>query len=140
MSKDGAVRGVCVLGLGVIGGSVLRAAVAAGRPAWGATASPEDERAALADGYQVEPTVRAALRRAAETDAMVVLAAPLPAVDELLRAVAEVAPTCRLTDVVSVKRPVGAAVRRLAPQARYVGGHPMAGNSVSGWAARLGAL
>lgn len=129
------MRGVCVLGLGLIGGSVLRAAVAAGRPAWGATASPDDQRAAADDGFDVEPTVRDALRRAAATDALVVLAAPLPAIDELLRAVADEAPGCRLTDVVSVKRPVGQAVRRIVPSARYVGGHPMAGNSVSGWPA-----
>jgi prephenate dehydrogenase len=135
MGEDGRVRGVCVLGLGLIGGSVLRAVAASGRPAWGATASPEDQRAAAADGFQVEPTVRDAVRRAAATDALVVLAVPLPAVDELLRAVADIAPTCRLTDVVSVAQPVGAAVRRLAPQARYVGGHPMSGNSVSGWPA-----
>jgi prephenate dehydrogenase len=129
------VRGVCVLGLGLIGGSVLRAAVAGGRPGWGATASPDDQRAAADDGYEVEPSVRDALRRAADTDALVVLAAPLPAVDELLRVVADEAPNCRLTDVVSVKRPVGRSVRRLVPAARYVGGHPMAGNSVSGWPA-----
>ncbi|HEX3589349.1 MAG TPA: prephenate dehydrogenase [Pseudonocardiaceae bacterium] len=135
MSKDGLVRGVCVLGLGLIGGSVLRAAVASGRPGWGATASPDDRRAARADGFDVAPTVRDALARAAETDALVVLAAPLPAVDELLRAVADVAPACRLTDVVSVKQPVAAAVHRLTPDARYVGGHPMSGNSVSGWPA-----
>jgi prephenate dehydrogenase len=129
------VRGVCVLGLGLIGGSVLRAAVAAGRPAWGATASQEDERGAQLDGYQVTATVADALRRAADTDAIVVLAAPLPAVDELLRSVSYVAPEVRLTDVVSVKRPVAQAVRRLVPDARYVGGHPMAGNSASGWPA-----
>jgi prephenate dehydrogenase len=140
MGEDGHVRGVCVLGLGLIGGSVLRAAVAAGRPAWGATASPEDGRAATADGFEVEASVRDAVARAAESDALVVLAAPLPAVDELLRAVAEVAPRCLLTDVVSVKRPVDQAVRRLVPQARYVGGHPMAGNSVSGWPASSATL
>jgi prephenate dehydrogenase len=131
----GPVRGVCVLGLGLIGGSVLRAAVAAGRPGWGATASLDDQRAATADGFDVAPTVREALRRAAATDALVVLAAPLPSVAELLGAVAEIAPACRLTDVVSVKGPVAAAVRRWTPDARYVGGHPMAGNSVSGWPA-----
>jgi prephenate dehydrogenase len=140
MDQDGGVRGVCVLGVGLIGGSVLRAAVAAGRPAWGATASPDDELAATADGFQIESTVRDALARAAETDALVVLAAPLPAVDELLRAVAEVTPQCLLTDVVSVKRPVDQAVRRLTPEARYVGGHPMAGNSVSGWPASSATL
>lgn len=129
------VRGVCVLGLGLIGGSVLRAAVAAGRPAWGATASEEDETAARAEGFEVEPTVADAVRRAGESDAMVVLAVPLPAVDDLLREIASVAPRCRLTDVVSVKRPVGQAVRRVLPQARYVGSHPMAGSSSSGWPA-----
>jgi prephenate dehydrogenase len=76
-----------------------------------------------------------ALHRASSADALVVLAAPLPAVDELLRTVAEIAPRCRLTDVVSVKRPVARAVRRLLPDARYVGGHPMTGSSVSGWPA-----
>jgi prephenate dehydrogenase len=134
------VRGVCVLGLGLIGGSVLRAAVAAGRPAWGATASDEDERAALAEGYQVLPTVADAVRRADDADALVVLAVPLPAVDELLREIEAVAPRCRLTDVVSVKRPVAQAVGRVLPHARYVGGHPMAGNSVSGWPAGTATL
>lgn len=129
-----AVRGVCVLGLGLIGGSVLRAAVASGRAGWGATASPDDSRAAARDGYEVE-TLHDALRRAEETDALIVIAAPLPALDELLRAIAEIAPAARLTDVVSVKKPVGKAVRRITPQARYVGGHPMAGNSISGWPA-----
>lgn len=129
------MRDVCVLGLGLIGGSVLRAAVAAGATAWGATASPGDERAATAEGFDVERTVRAALRRAAAADALVVLAVPLPAVDEVLRAVAEVAPTVRLTDVVSVKRPVASAVARLAPDTVYVGGHPMAGTAASGWRA-----
>lgn len=113
---------------------MLRAAVAAGRSAWGATASPVDHEAAAEDGYHVS-TVPDALRAAAATDALVVLAVPLPAVDELLRAVADIVPECRLTDVVSVKRPVGKAVRRIVPQARYVGGHPMSGNSISGWSA-----
>jgi prephenate dehydrogenase len=140
MSEDGPVRGVCVLGLGLIGGSVLRAAVAAGRPAWGATASEEDRATALRDGYDVEPTVRDALRRAAAGDALVVVAVPLPAVDDVLREVAAEAPDCRLTDVVSVKRPVGRSVRRIVPGARYVGGHPMSGNSVSGWSAGSAAL
>jgi prephenate dehydrogenase len=121
--------------LGLIGGSVLRAAVNSGRRAWGASASEEDTEQAVADGFGARSSVADALREAAEVDALVVLAVPLPAIEEVLRAVAEHAPTCRLTDVVSVKRPVADAVRRLAPQARYVGGHPMAGTSRSGWSA-----
>ncbi|WP_199440785.1 prephenate dehydrogenase [Umezawaea beigongshangensis] len=134
------MRDVCVLGLGLIGGSVLRAASAAGRTAWGATASPADAAAAAADGFDVEETVDVALARAAERDALVVVAVPLPAVDEVLRRVAAVAPTCRLTDVVSVKEQVDDAVRYRLPGARYVGGHPMAGTSRSGWAASDEAL
>jgi prephenate dehydrogenase len=126
---------VCVIGLGLIGGSVLRAAVAAGRSAWGATASAETAAAAAADGFDVEPHVDAALGRAAAQDALVVLAVPLPALPAVLARVAKLPPGVRLTDVVSVKAPVAAAVRRLAPAARYVGGHPMAGTAESGWAA-----
>lgn len=127
------MRAVCVVGLGLIGGSVLRAAVRAGRPAWGAAAGP-DAAAATADGFRVLPTADA-LAEARAADALVVLAVPLPAVEEVLRTVAAVAPSCLLTDVVSVKRPVADAVARLAPAARYAGGHPMSGRSVSGWAA-----
>jgi prephenate dehydrogenase len=128
------VRDVCVLGLGLIGGSVLRAAVACGRMAWGATVSPVDAATAVAEGYSVD-SVPVALRRAAERDALVVLAVPMSAVDDVLREIAAAAPRCRLTDVVSVKAPVADSVRRLLPDARYVGGHPMAGTAESGWKA-----
>jgi prephenate dehydrogenase len=127
------VRDVCVLGLGLIGGSVLRAAVAAGVPAWGASGT-SSAAAAAADGYDVDTTA-GALRRAADRDALVVLAVPLTATEQVLRQIAAVAPCCRLTDVVSVKAPVAELVRRLLPDARYVGGHPMAGTAESGWPA-----
>jgi prephenate dehydrogenase len=129
------MRAVCVIGLGLIGGSVLRAATAAGRPGWGATASEADAAAARADGYTVEATAEDALRRAAAEDALVVIATPLTAVREVLRQVAWHAPQAWLTDVVSVKDPVGSEVRSLLPGARYAGGHPMAGVSESGWPA-----
>ncbi|HEU5110637.1 MAG TPA: prephenate dehydrogenase [Micromonosporaceae bacterium] len=129
------MRAVCVIGLGLIGGSVLRAARAAGWDGWGATASAEDDAAARADGFAIESTVDAALTRAAREDALVVLAVPLPAVAAVLGRVAALAPGCLLTDVVSVKGPVLADVRRILPGTRYAGGHPMAGAAVSGWAA-----
>lgn len=131
MSRDR----LCVIGLGLIGGSVLRAADRAGWTVWGATASPDDLAAVTADGYPAESTVDEALRRAAAQDALVLLAVPLPAVDDVLARLAGHAPSCRLTDVVGVKEPVAEAVRRRAPGARYVGGHPMAGSSESGWPA-----
>ncbi|MEU4801282.1 prephenate dehydrogenase [Actinosynnema sp. NPDC023587] len=125
------MRDVCVVGLGLIGGSVLRAAAAAGRAVWGATASEQDAEAARADGYAVTGLAEA-LERARERDALVVVAVPLPNVEDVLRALPA---GVRLTDVVSVKGPVRDLVARVAPDARYVGGHPMAGTSASGWAA-----
>ena len=128
------MRAVCVIGLGLIGGSVLRAATAAGRPGWGATASESDAEAARAAGFEVTSTERA-LRRAADEDALVVVATPLTAVREVLRQVAWHAPEAWLTDVVSVKDAVATEVRQLLPGARYAGGHPMAGVAESGWSA-----
>ena len=129
-------RELCVIGLGLIGGSVLRAADRAGWTVWGATTSPVDAAAAAGQGCTVEPDVGSALRRAAADDALVLLAVPFTAVEDVLTSVAQHAPRCRLTDVVGVKEPVAAAVRRhVVPGTRYVGSHPMAGTSASGWAA-----
>ncbi|MBK1784989.1 prephenate dehydrogenase [Prauserella sp. ASG 168] len=124
-----------MIGLGLIGGSVLRAAAAAGRTAWGATDSTVDAEAAVADGFTATVDVAGALRDAAERDAIVVLAVPLPAVERVLPLVAEHAPNCLLTDVTSVKVPVLDVVGRRLPDARFCGGHPMAGTAESGWAA-----
>lgn len=130
-----AVRDVCVIGLGLIGGSLLRAATKAGRTTWGAADSAADVDAARADGFDVLPDAVAALRRATERDALVVLAVPLPALEQVLGQVDEHAPTCTLTDVTSVKGPVADLVARRAPGCSYVGGHPMAGTADSGWQA-----
>lgn len=129
------MRDVCVLGLGLIGGSVLRAAVASGRRAWGASASATDTELAAADGFVTYPSVAPALRAAAEADALLVVAVPLPALDDVCTLIAAHAPNCLITDVVSVKRAVADVVERILPGARYVGGHPMAGTAESGWAA-----
>jgi prephenate dehydrogenase len=124
-------RTLCVIGLGLIGGSLLRAADLAGWKVRGMARSDAVVTAARAAGFDVTSSIEDALA----DDALVVLAVPLPAVVDVLPAVARHAPRCRLTDVVGVKQPVAAAVARLAPAARYVGGHPMAGTSSSGWAA-----
>ncbi|MEJ3652108.1 prephenate dehydrogenase [Actinomycetes bacterium KLBMP 9759] len=128
-------RAVCVIGAGLIGGSLMRAVDKAGRTAWGVSASAGTAAEAHSDGFDVITDTDEALRRAAATDALVVLAVPLPALPDVLRRVDAIAPRCRLTDAVSVKVETADAVRRFAPRARYVGGHPMAGTAESGWAA-----
>ncbi|MFN2496061.1 MAG: prephenate dehydrogenase [Pseudonocardiaceae bacterium] len=129
------MSGLCVVGLGLIGGSLLRAAQRAGWKVHGAATSTADVAAARDADFDVTSSVEDLLRGAADSDALVALAVPLPAVADVLAVVARHAPRCRLTDVVGVKEPVAAAVARHAPMARYVGGHPMAGTSRSGWAA-----
>ena len=126
---------MCVLGLGLIGGSVLRAAVAAGRPAFGYNRSVEGAQAARFDGFEATTDLTEALTWAAERDALIVLAVPMPAVALLLGHVSDVAPDCPLTDVISVKGAVLEEVRSAGLLDRYVGGHPMAGTAHSGWAA-----
>ncbi len=126
---------MCVLGLGLIGGSVLRAAVAAGRDGFGYNRSVEGAQAARVDGFQATTDLTEALTWAADRDALIVLAVPMPAVSQLLGHIQDTAPDCPLTDVISVKGAVLAEVRDAGLLDRYVGGHPMAGTAHSGWAA-----
>lgn len=126
---------MCVLGLGLIGGSVLRAAVAAGRDGFGYNRSVEGAQAARMDGFEATTDLTEALTWAADRNALIVLAVPMPAVSMLLDHIKDVAPDCPLTDVISVKEAVLAEVRAAGLLDRYVGGHPMAGTAHSGWAA-----
>lgn len=126
---------VCVLGLGLIGGSVLRAAVSAGREALGYNRSAQGAEAARSDGFAATTDLAEALGWAAEHTAVIVLAVPMPAVAALLPRIRQGAAQCPLTDVISVKGAVLAQVRAAGLLDRYVGGHPMAGTAHSGWSA-----
>jgi prephenate dehydrogenase len=94
---------VCVLGLGLIGGSILRAATAAGREAFGYNRSVEGAQAARFDGFDATTDLTKTLTRAADLDALIVLAVPMPALPTLLTHISHTAPDCPLTDVTSVK-------------------------------------
>ncbi|MET0475331.1 MAG: prephenate dehydrogenase [Mycobacterium sp.] len=126
---------MCVLGLGLIGGSVMRAARAAGREVFGYNRSIGGVEAARFDGFDATANLGDVLARASAVDALVVLAVPMPALPILLEHVHESAPNCSLTDVTSVKGAVLQAVREYGLLDRFVGGHPMAGTAHSGWAA-----
>ncbi len=132
---DVAKTPVCVLGLGLIGGSIVRAAAAAGREVFGYNRSLAGVRAAQSDGFDATTELTDALSRAADMGALIVLAVPMPALPTLLTHVRESAPDCPLTDVTSVKSAVLDEVTAAGLLARFVGGHPMAGTAESGWAA-----
>jgi prephenate dehydrogenase len=126
---------VCVLGLGLIGGSVMRAVKAAGREAFGYNRSIDGVDAARFDGFDATDSLNDVLARAAATEALIVLAVPVPALPAMLDHVRSSAPRCALTDVTSVKGAVLQAVQAHGLVDRFVGGHPMAGTARSGWSA-----
>ncbi|MCV7241247.1 prephenate dehydrogenase [Mycobacterium mantenii] len=131
---------MCVLGLGLIGGSIMRAATAAGREVFGYNRSVEGAQAATADGFDATTDLTATLSRAASREALIVLAVPMPAIAGMLAHIKETAPACPLTDVTSVKQAVLDQVVAVGLQERFVGGHPMAGTAHSGWTAGYAGL
>ena len=129
-----------MLGLGLIGGSIMRATNAAGREVFGYNRSVEGAQAAIADGFDASTDLSDTLIRAADTGALVVLAVPMPALGGMLAHISQLAPKCPLTDVTSVKGAVLDEVVAAGLQERFVGGHPMTGTADSGWAAGYAGL
>jgi prephenate dehydrogenase len=121
---------VAVLGLGLIGGSLLQSVRQTGLEVVGYDIDPSTAAAASASGFAVAPSDAAAVHGAD----LVVLAMPLPEVRDALRSVApHLSHDVLLTDVGTLKRPVLEAVRELAPDVTFVGGHPLAGVEETGW-------
>lgn len=123
---------MAVLGLGLIGGSLLHAIRQTGLEVVGFDVDASSAAAASSAGFPVAPTDAAAVHGAD----LVVLAMPLPEVADALRSLAaHVAPGAVLTDVGTLKAPVVAAVREFVPDVTFVGGHPLAGVEETGWGA-----
>ncbi len=135
---------IAVIGLGLIGGSLLQALAARGHrlvgydadPATRATARTAAARSTSGTRWQVVGSVREAVAASELT----VLAVPLPALPGVLDELAGRSYTGLVTDVTSVKGVVRDLVAdRLRPAharlAGYVGGHPMAGREISGFGA-----
>jgi prephenate dehydrogenase len=133
---------VAVIGLGLIGGSLLRALAARGHrvlgydadPATRATARTAAAQAPLNARWQVTASMGDAIRGVDLT----VVAVPLPAVRTIFDELASASYVGVVTDVTSVKAPVRAlAADRLRTGgqslATYIGGHPMAGRETSGF-------
>jgi prephenate dehydrogenase len=123
---------IAVLGLGLIGGSVLRALDQGGYPVVGYDPDPGEAGAARGSGYRLANDAATAVAGAD----LVVLAMPLP---ELPAALESISGSLRagviVTDVGTLKAPVLSQVRAILPAARFVGGHPLAGTEQSGFLA-----
>lgn len=133
-----------MVGLGLIGGSLVRALAAGGHKVWGYDADPATRATARTAAAQAPAGVRwqvaSGLGDAAANSTLAVVAVPLPAVDEVFHELVAAGYAGLVTDVTSVKAPVRElAARRLrqphSQLAGYVGGHPMAGRETSGFGA-----
>jgi prephenate dehydrogenase len=123
---------VAVLGLGLIGGSLIQAIRHTGLEVVGYDPDLATASAASTAGFPVTATDAGAVHGAD----LVVLAMPLPEVESALKSLApHLTPGAVLTDVGTLKAPVIDAVRQVIPSARFVGGHPLAGTENTGWAA-----
>jgi prephenate dehydrogenase len=125
---------VAVLGLGLVGGSLVRLLHARGVGVVGQDVDPATVAAARAAGL----TATGAVAEAVDGADLVVLAVPLRAMRATAVEVARAIDTtvdATVTDVGSVKGPVRLAVEAAGLGDRYVGAHPMAGTEHSGFAA-----
>ncbi|HEX5495141.1 MAG TPA: prephenate dehydrogenase/arogenate dehydrogenase family protein [Mycobacteriales bacterium] len=139
-------RRVAVIGLGLIGGSLLRRLAGPRPPDTGAVGpdgavcetvgydrDPGTRDAASAAGHTVAPTLADAVGGQGGAD-LVVVATPLRALPGVLADLAvALRPDAVLTDVASVKVAARDAVRAANLLGTYVGGHPMAGTERSGF-------
>jgi prephenate dehydrogenase len=125
-------RRIAVLGLGLIGGSMLQALARGGYRVVGYDSDPNQAALARGTGYQLAGS---AVEAVAGAD-LVVLAMPLP---QLPAALTEIRPALDpdavLTDVGTLKVPVLPLVAELLSGCRFVGGHPLAGTEESGFLA-----
>ena len=133
MSSQDVQRPVCIIGLGLIGGSLLRDLVASKHAVYGYNHSTSGARSAIKAGYDVTDDLQAILTRAEADNALIVIATPMKAVASVLDEIQQHAPSCGITDVVSVKTEVRDLFLERGMESRYVGGHPMAGTQNSGW-------
>ena len=128
---------VGIVGLGLMGGSVARAlAKLDPRPRVTAYArDPEDSRRARDAG--VVDAVAATSDEAVGDQDVVLYAAPLGATGEMMAAHAGLWGDASVTDLASLKHPLLRRARERGYAARYVGAHPMAGGTGSGFSASL---
>ena len=134
------IERLCIIGVGLIGGSLARALREAGycKTVVGAGRNPENLRHAVElgviDSYETDPA-----RAVAGAD-MVLVAVPLGAMEPVFRAIrGHLADGAVLTDAGSAKVSVIDAVRSAFGEvpANFVPGHPIAGIEQSGVAASL---
>lgn len=125
---------IAIIGIGLIGGSLAAALRARGVTASIAGCAPGDDAARARELGLVDEAFTDPVAAVQGAD-WVVLAAPVPAMDGLMRSIAPaLGAATRITDCGSTKRSVVESARSAlgAAFSRYVAGHPIAGSERSG--------
>lgn len=125
---------VCVVGVGLIGGSLALALKRAGMADWitgvgrGKKNLEEAMRLKIIDSYTNDP-----VEACARAD-LIVLATPVRAVPEIMKTIKDsLSPGTLVTDVSSTKAGLAESVYKLIPEnVDFVPGHPVAGTEKSG--------
>lgn len=129
---------VGIAGLGLIGGSAARRLAGAGHEVTGWDPDGPTRSQASDAGVAIADSVAGLCR--AEPDVLI-LAVPLRALTETVAEVSRhLTGSTVVTDVASVKTPVLDLVRAAGLSGRFIGGHPMAGTELSGFAASTAEL
>lgn len=143
MAAQPLIQRLCVIGVGLIGGSLARALRDAGEvgEVVGSGRNEDNLRAAVrlgvVDRYDTDPA------RAVVGADVVVVAVPLGAIEPVMRAIVpHLSPEAVVTDVGSAKGSVVADVERVYGHAppHFVPGHPIAGTEKSGVEAAFATL
>jgi len=123
---------MAVLGLGLIGGSVLKAASGGGLNVVGYDPDPHTADIVADAGFETASSAAKAVQGAD----LVMLAMPLNGLEPALQEIAEhLDADAVLTDVGTLKTPTLNLVEKYIPNAHFVGGHPLAGTEESGFLA-----
>jgi prephenate dehydratase len=134
-ARDAGIGTVAIIGLGLIGGSLARDLAAAGLRIVGFDRDTRTLADAHAAGLFAATTHGDTLDGIEDAD-VVVLAVPVSAAVTLLAEVARRCTRARLvTDVGSTKATMADAAAAAGLAARFVGGHPLAGDDRAGWSA-----
>ena len=135
MSRVFAFERVGIVGLGLIGGSLARAlhVLDNGPRIVAFNRNRDDADRALADG--VIDAVAGTAEEAVEGQDLVVYATPLDVVREMMWAHSEGWGHATVTDVAGLKGPLLREAAELGFAGQYVGSHPMAGGTASGYEA-----
>ncbi len=131
--RVGEAVAVGVVGLGLVGGSILRRLAEAGADY--SLVGFDADRATCAAASRAGFTIAACASELARGSDLVVVAVPPERTAEIVIEVLRADPRTLVTDVASVKAPILDRVTAVAPDSleRFLPGHPLAGAEARGW-------